>query len=216
MGFVRPKVDCIAARWFTGALLGFALAACSTEEPSSPEVSEGTYVGKLDGSDAVFAVTVAGDEVVAYACGGALTINIHTRWYRGTLDGNEVELTSDDGASGIVKFTGESVNGTLVQPDGQELALFDTKLRGSDTASALFSVVDEGCRTGVIVRQDTADETPEVQGAWCGPAAAGGEEDIFSQVTPITPIEVGLTSLKIEVNDIDKELTAVLVDPAEF
>lgn len=215
MGLVRPKVDRIAARRITGALLFFALTACSDAEPS-PEVRDGTYVGKLDGSDALVAVTVAGNDVVAYSCGGPLTIHVHTRWYRGTVSEDSVELSSEDGATGIIKFVGDGVSGSLVQPDGQELALIDTALQGSDTASALFSVVDEGCRTGVIVKQDSAEDTAEVQGAWCGPAAVGDEDEIFSQVTPITPIEVGLTSLKIEVVDIDKELTAVLVDPSEF
>ena len=98
MGFVRPKVDRLFVCRLTGALLFLALAACSTEEPSS--VAEGTYVGKLDGSDAMFAVTVAGNDVVAYACGGPLTIHLHTRWYQGTLDGDSVELSSDDGATG--------------------------------------------------------------------------------------------------------------------
>jgi hypothetical protein len=216
MGLVRPKVDRFVALRITGALLFSVLAACSTEESSPPDVSDGTYVGRLDGSDALVAVTVAGNDVVAYSCGGPLTIHMHTRWYRGTLDGDSVDLTSDDGATGTIKFAGDSVSGSLVQPDGQELALFETALQGSDTASALFSVVDEGCRTGVIVKQDSADVDAQVQGAWCGPAAAGAEEDIFSQVTPITPIEAGLTSLEIEVVDIDKQLTAVLVDPAEF
>lgn len=200
----------------TGALLFFAVVAGCSGDESSPEVSEGTYVGKLDGSDALVAVTVAGNDVVAYACGGALTISVHTRWYSGTLDGDSVELTSDDGASGIIKFSGKTVSGNLVQPDGQVLTLFDTALRGSDTASALFSVVDEGCRTGVIVKEDSPGAGAFVQGAWCGPAAVGSEDDIFSQVTPITPIEAGLTSLKIEVDAMDKELTAVLVNPAEF
>ena len=228
MGLVRPygsgrsprtstavKVDRFAARRLAGALLLSALAACSEEEPTA-EVSDGIYIGKLDGSDALVAVTVAGNDVVAYSCGGPLTIHMHTRWYRGTLSEDSVELTSADGATGTITFVGDSISGALVQPDGQELALFDTALKGSDTASGLFSVVDEGCRTGVIVKQDSPDVDAEVQGAWCGPAAVGDEDEIFSQVTPITPIEAGLTSLEIEVVDIDKQLTAVLVDPAEF
>lgn len=201
------------SRRLTGALLFTALTACSE---SAPEVADGTYVGKLDGSDAMVAVTIAGEDVVVYSCGGPLTIHLHTRWYRGTLDGDTVELTSDDGATGSIKLVGETVSGSLGQRDGQALALVDTERKGSDTATALFSVVDEGCRTGVIVQQDTPDAEPVVQGAWCAPAATGDEDEIFSQVTPITPIEAGLTSLKIEVDDMDKELTAVLVDPAEF
>lgn len=208
-------MDRFLARRLTGALLFAALAACSEEEPSV-EVSDGTYVGKLDGSDAMVAVTVAGNDVVAYSCGGPLTIHIHTRWYRGTLDGDTVELSADDGSSGSLQFADGKVSGSLGQPDGDALALIDTELGESDTATALFSVVDEGCRTGVIVRQASAESEPDVQGAWCAPAATAGEEDIFSQVTPITPIEVGLTSLQIEVDDTDEELTAVLVDPAAF
>jgi hypothetical protein len=199
----------------TGALLFSVLTACSSE-PSPTEVAEGTYVGKLQGSDGMLAVTVEGGEVVAYSCGDVLTIALHTRWYQGTLEGNSVALSSDDGAAGTLTFDGDTVSGSLTQPEGDVLDLIDVARAGSDTATALFSVVDDGCRTGVIVQQTSPEVTPRVLGAWCGAAAAGNEEDIFSQVTPITPIEVGLTSLQIEVADMDKELTAVLVEPAEF
>src|SRR5688572_26456417 len=110
MGLVRPKVDRFAVRRLAGSLLFSALAACSSEEPA-PEVSDGTYVGRLDGSDALVAVTVAGDDIVAYTCGGPLTIHVHTRWYSGKLDGDSVELTSDDGATGTIKFVADSISG---------------------------------------------------------------------------------------------------------
>jgi len=196
------------------ALFAF-VAACSTET-EAPVIEEGTFVGSLDGSDALFAVTVADGEVVAYACGGALTIDIHTRWYRGTLEGDSVTLTSNDGATGSLTFAGDGVSGSLTQPGGDVLTLLETTRAVDGSATALFSVVDDGCRTGVIVKQANADEEPFVQGAWCSIAASASEADIFQQVTPITPIEAGITSLKVEVANEDKELVAVLVDPVEF
>ncbi len=59
--------------------------------------------------------------------------------------------------------------GTFVEPDGARISwAARPAYRPPYDSGALFSVIDDACRTGVIVSQRTSyDGAASVQGVWC-------------------------------------------------
>lgn len=200
------------------AALLVALAGCA--EPSLPRQSGAgdadAYAGRVDGTDVAFAVTVDAQtgEVVLYVCGGAQTYGRYSKWYRGALDAEDTaELSSKDGATAHLSVTADGLEGAVFELDGTVLELA-APIAPSDSAIGLYDVVDEGCRTGVVVVSET-----DVQGTWCSDAG------IFAQVTPISPIvevqsvrsgiEVEVTAPN-EVHPNRRRLLARVVDPGDL
>jgi hypothetical protein len=191
-----------------GALVGrfalqlsvLALGSCALEPLSEEE----TYVGEVSGTDAVVAVATEGDSVVVYVCGGPSTLAEHTRWYSGSVGdptlaskaGEALELSVDGGrARGAYTVEGTRFEFEAVAP--------------ADRYRRLFTVVDSGCRTGVVVDGD------EVQGAWCN------DLGIFEQVTPIAPIDPTSDSLDVAISSTSealagRRLTVFAVEPDAF
>jgi hypothetical protein len=151
------------------------------------------FIGHADGSDVAVAIVRAGTTVLAYSCGGASTYATHTRWYEATASGDG----SFDGVSATAHLegalTGDTASGTLVQPDGSKLSWSAARALPG-TAAGLFSVTDQGCRTGVIVAQATSADPITVQGTWC--SSAGD----YHLVTPVRPPTVGATQLLVQVD----------------
>jgi hypothetical protein len=181
-------------------VVSLAAGSCALEPLTDSE----TYVGAVPGTDAVVAVATEGDAVVVYVCGGPSTLAAHTRWYSGrvgdaTLEspaGQELELSIESGrARGAYTVEGTSFDFEAAAP--------------ADRYRRLFTVVDSGCRTGVVVDGD------DVQGAWCDDLGA------FAQVTPIAPIVPASDSLDVAIGETSealagRRLTVFAVEPDAF
>jgi len=186
--------------------------SCSDEVIDPREEPIDSYVGEIDGSDAVFAVTATELEVVLYVCGGASSLE-HSRWYQGERSGDTAQLSAADGSTAFLRFDGaEQVTGEVVEVDGTRFEL-EASMSAPESAAGLYGVMDAGCRTGVVVRQSAGDE-PVVQGTWCS------EEGIFAQVTPIAPIDTSADGFGVRVTGNRRaparQLLVQSVNPADF
>ncbi|WP_438024051.1 hypothetical protein [Sorangium sp. So ce233] len=159
-----------------GVLGALLCAGCAADPEEHEAPATGTSVGAVDGSDAVVAVVRGEGEVTLYVCGGASSYATMTRWFEGTVEANGAFSLSNGGWTARAEPGGDA--GTLRSPDGAELA-FRVRPASLDRDEGLYSAVDSGCRTGVVVLTPEGAEAPALQGTWCG---AG---DLFAQVTPI-------------------------------
>lgn len=159
---------------------------------ASPPETAAVSVGALSGSDAVVALGVSGSQWVFYVCGGSTSFATMTRWFTGSsmTDANGAFDSTEQGWSVHGQHGSAGWSGTLVSPDGTSRT-WTVLTADAATMAGLYSTVDSGCRTGVIVRQDTSSDAPSVQGTWCD------DHGSFQQVTPIQPI--ALTSLGLHV-----------------
>ena len=82
--------------------------------------------------------------------------------------------------------------GEMYAPFGDDWYFIDAP-RAEGELTGLYSVMDSGCRTGVIVQDDGGGE-PSLQGTWCD------ENGNFAQVTPVYPIQVVGGQLHVQVD----------------
>ena len=84
------------------------------------------YVGVVENSDALVAIIVDGDQVLAYSCGGEQNWQTHTSWFSSQAEGASVGNMSFDliGRSGLKLqgiFNSDQAQGTLTLKDGTVL-----------------------------------------------------------------------------------------------
>ena len=187
--------------------------ACGGRLATDPVPAQGVarqdvYVGSLEGTDAVVAVVVEGSDVVAYVCGGAKTLATHTRWFTGTRQDDGPIRIETDGWALAGAFDGTRVEGTLAG-DHQAPQKWTAQRVRPDTLAGLYAVTDEGCRTGLVVRQDSEEE-PSFQGAWCNRAG------MHMQVTPLRPYDkrADLIAVSVHVDDQDRHLYVAPFSPS--
>lgn len=153
--------------------IAMTLAGCGPEEKKDGPVD--TYVGTVDGSDAVVAIAIQADgDVIGYSCGGPLDLQVMTTWISGPLSGNTFELERGDGT--ITGAVGDGVVTGLVDLDVVERTFTATlTVRGGAPGLYGAGLEDKDCLTGVVVLPGGA-----IQGA----STCGAPEDMFNQVTP--------------------------------
>jgi hypothetical protein len=165
-------------------------AGCSL----SPVEDRRVFVGDTQGmSDAAVAAVISESSVTVYLCGGASSLE-HTHWFSGTIDAaGVITVEPRDGWTIDAKLVDYAIQGTIHAPDGATIPI-NGEPGARSPLENLYAVVDEGCRTGVVVKQASDNETPAVQGAWCNSAGR------FMQVTPILPIQISERGLHVLVN----------------
>ena len=152
-------------------------AGRSTRVPKA----DATYIGVVEGSETRIAFVQAGREIEGYVCGRGETLESHTRWFEGKLEGADAgaaELTSD-GWQLYVVADDNGLNGELITPSGEALSWSAQRTNDDfENEVGLYESFDTGCRSGVIVWE--AIDGPEcgAQGAWCDDTGTRG------QVTP--------------------------------
>ena len=175
--------------------VAFAAIGCSGSEgggdaPSPPRDSKQAFAGALDGTDAMVAAVQNGQDWLFYVCGGETTRATLTGWFQTRLDPKSgtagVEATSGDSTI-VATPGGESLSGTLEGAAGERYSFEAVRIETPDTTIAgLYSTVDSGCRTGLVVAPDE-----RIQGVWCDSTGLVG------QVVPILPIEVDQRGLAV-------------------
>ncbi|XYH95651.1 hypothetical protein ACMHYB_48930 [Sorangium sp. So ce1128] len=184
--------------------LGFMLSAgCAAE---AVDLAPETSVGAVEGTDAVVAVVRGEGQVTLYVCGGASSYATMTRWFEGTADASGAFSIANGGWTASAEPGGDA--GRLRTPDGAELA-FRVRPASLDRAEGLYTAVDSGCRTGVVVHTPEGAEAPALQGTWCG---AG---DRYAQVTPIRSLhEIDRRGIEVRV-EVDGARKDLLVTPLD-
>lgn len=171
------------SRLVISVCIASALGVAACTSPDLP-VEEQTdfFAAPIEGSDAVFALSVSNDELLLYVCGGENTFDRYSRWYAGTpaYGGLPTTLVSADGSIAHVTVSDAGVEGEVVELDGTTLTL-DAPRPTEDHPAALYAAMTDGCRTGVVVFTNE-DGDAEARGTWCS------AEGIYAQVTPILPV----------------------------
>ncbi|MFO0554047.1 MAG: hypothetical protein U0271_37045 [Polyangiaceae bacterium] len=226
----------------------FALAAlavgCAPTETLAPVGESVTFLGQATpagmsttDSDVRVALVIEDRFATLYVCGGPSSFGEHSRWFTAELDRDPVRVGEDvsfdgpivaiakDGAVATFDVEDGVVSGQVIEPSGLALSLDATELapaadvgsRGLDQPG-LYSTVDDGCRTGVIVFEE--DGELAVQGTWCG-AHEAASGNIYAQVTPIMPIFAGPSGIRVRVDSTlaevaGRELVAMPVSPRDL
>ncbi|MCA9667426.1 MAG: hypothetical protein KC503_17625 [Myxococcales bacterium] len=166
------------------------------------------FVGAVSQSDVVIGVSSKQGLAKLYVCGGDATYQDTTRWLEGTLDNDGGSFAANDGWSATVTRVGSTLTGKVTTPDKRELS-FDASAAAAGTIAGLYGVLDDGCMTGVVVRQPSAGDAPTAQGVWCA------SDGTVAQVTPVMPLVLSASGLAVRVNvaGAQRELTVSLVAP---
>lgn len=113
------------------ALLGLSVVGCGGQQQGgsqgkeeSPQLVTGSFVGEIQEIDS-FVALVADEpqdgeearEVRAYLCDG-LTIN---EWFRGSVTGDDLDLSSDNEVRLEGQLTGDAATGTFTPPNGNSV-----------------------------------------------------------------------------------------------
>jgi hypothetical protein len=171
----------------------FLLAGCGGEsgEQDAAPGKRSVYVGALVGAGVAVAMVEQGGTLSLYFCGSGEALTYHTRWFSGALEDDRIDL-SEDGWSLTGKIDEGEVIGALTDEEGG-LFEYALTLAAPGSKSELYSVVDAGCRAGVIVSDWGEGEAPHVQGAWCD------GQGLVKQVTPMTPLDEVVEGLQVSV-----------------
>jgi hypothetical protein len=165
--------------------------------PSQPTVTKSpvkaTYAGRVGGGGGSVAVSIHGNQVIAYVCNGSTV----EAWLKGTVDGNRLVMTGKNHARlsatyGYGKVSGDVVaHGTdysfsvpvVSKPSGLYRAT--AVVRGA-TIKAGWIVLPDGSQVGSLepasnLSEPSATEAPELDVA-TGTARAGG---LVLQAVPV-------------------------------
>ena len=126
----------------------------STEPVTDAEVAE--LVGEVDGGDAFVAIVAGEDgEVTAYVCDGAEGEMATTgEWFSGELDGTELLLEADSGATLAAELTDDGATGTYTAADGTVQALAAEPATGD---AGLYRGEEGDVVAGFVVANDGDD-----------------------------------------------------------
>ena len=167
MGLLGPR---LCVRLAVAAAVCSGVVGCSSEAVDPVGGLEPrTVVGRVEGTDVAIAVVSDASRSVGYLCGGPATLSPWTRW----LVGDGALLAGGD-ESWSVEIDDDGLSGTVYPHDGVAARWEGAEAEGS---GGLYTVVDAGCRTGVVVETES-----KAQGVWCN------AQGYLEQVTPVTPI----------------------------
>ena len=123
-----------------------------TADPAGPA----ELVGEVEGGDAFVAIVTGEDgEVTAYVCDGVEGEMAGTgEWFSGELDGAELSLQADSGATLEAELTDDGATGTYTSADGTEQALAAEPAEGD---AGLYRGEEGDVVAGFIVSNDGDD-----------------------------------------------------------
>lgn len=120
------------------------------------------YVGIVEASDALVAIVIDGDQVLAYSCGGIENWQTHTSWFSSESEGASVgnmsfELTGRSGLKLQGIFSSDQAQGTLTLQDGTVLD-WQAERVAENTPAGLYKLnqvsTEQEELTGLIVSND--------------------------------------------------------------
>lgn len=196
----------------TLTLTALSIPACGgTSAPSEimlPPVGQQslqTFVGSLEGTDAVVGIVQKGELWAGYVCGGRTSYATLTSWYEGSVA--RTELIEPNGNLSA-RWADGALTGTLLGRDGVSRNFrANPVLAGAGTVLGLFEAVDSGCRAGFVAMPSPSGQDSVTQGVWCDRAGR------FEQVTPILPIALGERGVLVHVSQYDRQFYVVPAVP---
>lgn len=94
------------------------LTACGTQTQSL----SGNYAGQVDGSNAFIGLVTNGESIMAFFCDGTSDVPPELwGWFRGELNDNSFDLTSENGDHLTGEFNENNASGTITLTDGTAL-----------------------------------------------------------------------------------------------
>ncbi len=153
---------------------------------SLDELGNKGFVGRVSDRDALVAVQVEGDEVLAYVCDGVEGSGSLSAWFEGKLSGQQMDLGVIAGTTYETTSLGATLTGTIGESgaagvlkleDGSELP-WTAETARANAAGGLYSAGGEEEIIGVIV-----DNTGEVRGL-----SRSRVTGWTSRVVPTTPL----------------------------
>jgi len=178
------------------------------EAPLPDRFESATYIGFVNGSDAVMALTVDGDEAFGYTCGGGTSLESHTMWFGGdafTFGEGRVFIDCGDSSINATIAADGTVSG-IATILGEDSEFFATRTV-EGTMAGLYKDADPDCSTGAVVFQESPEVEPFVQGAWCNGGGA------FAQVTPMSPVQLTADGLPVEIPISEDHMTQRYLPP---
>jgi hypothetical protein len=175
------------AGWFLGAATALLLAGCGQGTQ--------TFVGTVEGTDAVVGAVTEDGRATFYLCGGKTTFQSFTRWFSGATGADgalALESTRDGTTFGL---TGSLASGSGTITTGTQTFSWSAAPAGGDM-NGLYAAMNGSCRIGAVVG-DLRGAGTTLQGVWCEEKV--DDEDVYLQVTPITPIALTSQGIQVEV-----------------
>jgi hypothetical protein len=173
--------------WLLGAATALLLAGCGQGAQ--------TFVGSVEGTDAVVGAVTEDGRATFYLCGGETTYQPFTRWFSGATGADgalSLESTRDGTTFGL---TGSLASGAGTITTGTETLRWSAE-PASGAMSGLYAAMNGSCRIGAVVG-DLHGQGTALQGVWCDEQA--DDTNIYLQVTPITPIALTSQGIQVEV-----------------
>ena len=120
------------------------------------------YAGYADDDTTAVAVAILGTRAAAYLCDGRIVES----WLRGTVDGDEISLTSKDGARLEARLDGTRLEGTI-EIDGGKV---DFRIREAKRPAGLYRAKGSKTTIGWIVLPNGAQVGIQTTGEESSPA----------------------------------------------
>jgi hypothetical protein len=120
------------------------------------------YAGRTDDDSAALAVAILGDQAAAYLCDGQDV----EAWFRGTVKGNEISLTSKRGAALEAKLVHGALEGKIELAD-EELTF---TIGQADPPAGIYRARGSKTTIGWIVLPDGSQEGIQTTGEESAPA----------------------------------------------
>jgi hypothetical protein len=168
-----------------------AAPKAGSDAAAAPAVAEKAYAGWTSGRELSVAIAVKDGRAVGYVCDGAAT----EAWLEGVLSGDQLSLTSKDGATTITGTANEASSAGTVTAGGQEWSF---EAEGVAAPAGLYEgradVRGVATRVGWVVTGD---------GEVTGVASAAGERRPAPVLDPARPGAVVLDGVPVEVTALD-------------
>ena len=174
-------------------LLALATTGCRNGEGSSSF----SFSGSISSTDAVMGAVTEGDRAGVFVAGGPTSLDTMTRWFEGDAAELEAGIEKDGwivDATRNEAVLGKPLIGHLVSPANATYS-FSLATATGGTIEGLYSTLDAGCVTGVVVRATLPGQAPELQGVWC---SATGAIDAVAPVASPVALEDGAITISVD------------------
>jgi len=171
--------------------VGACLVSCSN---ASPNPITYTYVGTVDGSNAVVGLAVTGSNANLFFCGTGATLSTQTHWIPGTVTFGETFNFTDGTATATGTASTTQASGTFTPTPSAQPLSWSANIVVTGTIAGVYDEQNAEGNAALVVLQPTSEATPVGQGGYL-PAAV---TSAVLQVTPYMPLV--LTQQGIEVN----------------
>jgi hypothetical protein len=164
---------------------------------AEPAVVQAVYAGRSSGNEVTLAIDTEGDKAVAYVCNGKTV----EAWLQGSVSGNQVTLTGNNGAGLTGSLSGLDLFGTVTPRTGQTFpfaaalsphpaGVYQARIEVNGLATRIgWAVLPDGTQVGVAVEGtakvpapplDLIDNGFTLDGASFTAALVAGQDTVVS------------------------------------